>query len=651
MVAATAKREGRGLSPHTVLLGVICVFCMNSFATAAATQVFNFEQGDTGWLLPPAYSVVKGAGMNGSAALVYANDDPRLPYAFPQCEIPLETGVVYRVSGMVRTEDLDPGARKGAQLCIMCRDAGGTCVAEWYSAGTKGTKDWQRIEFVTRPIPPTAVQCLLVAYCTPQALGKAFFDDILVTPYEEPAVGQMFSSVYRNTAASGKIDFAVALSMPGTYSPGETKGVFSYMDAKGAQREVPVTPDARDRVGFSIDAAQLKEGESEIGFTLLAPDGTRLGSSSLTFQRPAKMPERRVWIDEHKRTIVDGEPFFPLGMYSSVRMRRDEYVKGPFNTIVSYLPLDAVEMDYFHTNGIKVVYSVKDVYPAMPERTPSTVTDDATASAYVQGKVDAFRTHPALLAWYVNDECTLERFESLRTRQELLERIDPDHPTWAVLYQYDLMRAMAPTFDILGVDIYPVTGSPLSSVTQGARRTSGALLGMRPMWHVPQSFDWGIFRDDKPGAPPYRMPTVGEMRSMTWQFIAAGANGLIYYGFSTIQVPKRKDGTPFDFDKAWADICTVAEEVRTYAPVLLSVEKAPTLSGAPGAWGARVWRKDGETWLLVVNAQDKADSAELTLSEDFATVEPAFGPAAEKSGARTLNVSLAPNEPALYRIR
>ena len=614
-------------------------------------EVFTFEDGGAGWTIPPAYSVVRGEGMNGSSAFVYENADPALPYVYPQREVQLQTGVVYRVSGWIRTENLEPGRRKGAQLAVLCWDSKGELVKDWYSPGVRGTKDWQKIEFVTREIPPEAAKCALLAYCTPQALGKACFDDIRVAPYEDPAVGLIFSSAYRNTAASGKVTFGVALSVPEKYSPEETKGVFSYFGSDGARKKVSVTPVARDRVFFPLDAAQLKEGDSKIGFGLFAPDGKSLGTSSLTFHRPAEMPKRRVWIDEHHRAIVDGEPFFPLGMYSSVRAHRAEYVKGPFNTIASYLPLDAVEMDFFHTNGIKVIYSVKDIHPGMPERTPATVTDEATASAYVHATVNAFRSHPALLAWYVNDESTIERFKALRMRQELLERIDPDHPTWTVLYQYDMMRAMAPTFDILGVDIYPVTTSPLSAVTQGARKTSDAMLGLRPMWHVPQSFDWGLFRDDKPGAPPYRMPTIAEMRSMAWQFIAAGANGLIFYGFSTIQVPKRKDGTPFSFDKAWADICTVAEEVKQYIPVLLSVEDAPSVTGAPSAWGLRVWRKDGETWLLVVNAQDTAASADLTLSEDFSSVAPAFGPAAEKTGPRTLKVSLAPNETALYRVR
>ena len=628
--------------PHVVSAFLLC--------GGAAAEVFTFEDGGAGWKIPPAYSVIRGEGRNGSSAFVYDNADPHLPYAYPFCEVSLRPGVVYRVSGWIRTENLDPGKRKGAQLAVMCRDANGELLKDWYSPGLRGTKDWQKIEFTTREIPPAAATCVLVAYCTPQALGRACFDDIQVVPYEDPAVGMLFSSAYRNMAANGKIDFGVALSVPEKYSPEETTGVFSYVGAGGARKEIPVTPAARDRAFLSLDAAQLKEGGSEVRFELFAPDGKSLGSSSLAFHRPAKMPKRRVWIDKHQRTIVDDEPFFPLGMYSSVRMRRDDYVKGPFNTIASYLPLDAVEMDFFHTNGIKVIYSVKDMHPGMPERTPSTVTDEATASAYVHGIVDAFRSHPALLAWYVNDESTIERFDALRTRQALLERIDPDHPTWTVLYQYDMMRAMAPTFDILGADIYPVPTTPLSDVTAGARRTRDAMLGMRPMWHVPQSFDWGLFRDDKPGAPPYRMPTVEEMRSMSWQFIAAGANGLIYYGFSTIMPQKRKDGTPFSFDNAWADICTVAEEVRQYIPVLLSVDEPPSVSGAPEAWGVRVWRKDGDVWLLAVNAQDEPSEAELTLGEDFAAVDAAFGPPAMQTGPQTLRISLAPNEPAFYRI-
>ena len=133
---------------------------------------------------------------------------------------------------------------------------------------------------------------------------------------------------------------------------------------------------------------------------------------------------------------------------------------------------------------------------------------------------------------------------------------------------------------------------------------------------------------------------------MAWQCVASGANGLIFYSFTAIQ----KETHGFPFARAWADICKVGEELKKYIPVLLSVEPALTVAGAPEEWGVRAWRKGGETWLLAVNAQDKASAAELSLSEVFSAVAAEFGPAADKTGERTFKVSLAPNEPALYRI-
>ena len=97
------------------------------------------------------------------------------------------------------------------------------------------------------------------------------------------------------------------------------------------------------------------------------------------------------------------------------------------------------------------------------------------------------------------------------------------------------------------------------------------------------------------------------------------------------------------------DICTVGAELKKYLPVLVSAP-GPMVTGAPAAGGVRTWREDGDTWLLLVNAQEKADTAEVALPEDFQTIKAEFGPSAGKTGARTARVSLAPNQPVLYRI-
>ena len=112
---------------------------------------------------------------------------------------------------------------------------------------------------------------------------------------------------------------------------------------------------------------------------------------------------------------------------------------------------------------------------------------------------------------------------------------------------------------------------------------------------------------------------------------------------------RKTNKTPFD--KAWADVCAAAGEVRRYIPVLLSVEPAPDVAGVPPEWDVRVWRKGGETYLLAVNSQEKPASAVLEISEDFMDVRTEFGAAAQKSGQRGLFIALGANEPALYRIK
>ena len=70
------------------LLAMACAVFEASVAVGVSTtdgdgENLNFERGSTGWKLPSAYSVKKGEGMNGTAALVYENSNPGLPYAFP----------------------------------------------------------------------------------------------------------------------------------------------------------------------------------------------------------------------------------------------------------------------------------------------------------------------------------------------------------------------------------------------------------------------------------------------------------------------------------------------------------------------------------------------------------------------------------------
>ena len=598
----------------------------------------DFEKGADSWALTPGYSIVKGEGRSMTSALVYENRDSEFPYAQPKQLVKLEPGKVYRFSAWIRTENITPQKGAGASVCLESQEADGKTIKWYWTGGMKGSGDWKKIEGVSRPIPEEAKHCYVSVFCSPGSTGKAYFDDVEVAERTMRPVDGLYSSVYRNEATEGRVDFKAAICIPDCFAPSDMKAVFSYRTCEGKVRNVTVVPSVRDEVAFSCDVSDLARGESPVSVRLLAPGGAELGKASLKFRRQESTPRRRVFFDRHNRTIVDGRPFFPLGMYTGGKNGRETYVKGPFNCVMPYAAPDKEGMDFYHTNGVMVIYSLKDIYYGT-SRAPKNVKNAADERNVVRHKAKLFKGHPALLAWYLNDELSIALRNRLTARRNLLEELDPDHPTWSVVYQIESLREYMPTFDAIGTDPYPVPRRPLSMVTDWTRRTCAASFGVRPVWQVPQAFE--AQQADS------RMPTAEEMRSMSWQCIAAGANGLIYYTYGTLHRPTNK--TPFA--KAWADVCAAAGEVRRYIPVMLSVEDPPAVSGAPSAWSVRVWRKDGEVYLLAVNAQDNPETAELMLSEDFTEVFAEFGPAAERAGRRVLRISLGTNEPAMYRIR
>ena len=364
------------------------------------------------------------------------------------------------------------------------------------------------------------------------------------------------------------------------------------------------------------------------------------------------MPSRAVWFDAFGRTIVNGEPFFPLGMYwGGITTNKFEvYAKGPFNCLMPYAsPTSKDLMDLCHAHGVKVIYSVKDVFSGT-HWAPKGVDTEADEVAYITARVSKFKNHPALLAWYLNDELPLSMLPRLSARRDLMERLDPGHPGWVVLYQYSQIADYMPSFDVIGTDPYPIP-RPAALASTWTRATYTGTMGLKPLWQVPQAFDWAAYKKSPEEKKKNRAPTEAELRSMCWQCIACGANGLVMY--SWFDLWKEPNGVPFA--TRWAEVCRVGEEIKKFIPVLLADELCgfarPVADASAGPLCVRAWRHEGETWLLAVNSSDKPLDAQIDLSGKCAVASTAFGPVPKLAeDGRKLTVPLAPLEPAFIRI-
>ena len=105
---------------------------------------------------------------------------------------------------------------------------------------------------------------------------------------------------------------------------------------------------------------------------------------------------------------------------------------------------------------------------------------------------------------------------------------------------------------------------------------------------------------------------------MSWQAIAGGANGLIYFYFEDV---RRRGATKEENERRWADICAVAREVKKHEAVLLA-EPGPAVEEVPEGLVCRTWRTaDGKVHYLVCNTERKPIKGGIRIGGDLQDID------------------------------
>ncbi len=319
----------------------------------------------------------------------------------------------------------------------------------------------------------------------------------------------------------------------------------------------------------------------------------------------------RVWIDTKGRTVVDGRRFFPFGVYGGVgESHIGRFKGGPFNTLMVYGAPSRDDFDRAAANGLKVIAGVNHYFAGFGD-TAKSVKSVADEEPQLAAYVDSVKGHPALLAWYAFDELPITMLPQLVRRRSFLERVDPNHPVWAVMNNWEFSEHYLGAFDVAGCDPYPIPNNPISDVAEAVGLQRSQTSG-RAVWVVPQIFSWANY-SRKDGRPPTR----DEIRNMTWQAIVEGANGIIYFKYGDLL---NNNGGKNTFETRWADLMDVAWEVRRFMPVLLTDEPEIGVSGQTGSVRARALAHGGDVYLVVVNTSCESGRAKLDVS-GFSTYE------------------------------
>jgi hypothetical protein len=585
----------------------------------------GFEDGAVPWSLPRTFSVVDDIAHGGARSLRLVNTN-KATYLLASQNIPFKPGMKYRYSAWIRTRGVK-GEDTGASLCMEWSGAHGWLGGS-YASGKKGDCDWSLVESVTGPIPKEATSVHLSLYLRKGMTGTAWFDDVRATEHFPPALdAALLLPNYRGLLPKNAADqrvvvrASIADPMKGGIEPEQTTLVCTLLAGDKAVREQRIP---KPKAGFNdvtLDAKPLAAGDYRVRVELFAPDSASLGRQEFEVHKlAASAPQPTVFIDRHNRTLVNGKPFFPLGWYfgpgpttKNFEEHLDRVAASPFNTIMCYgVSVGGVEkvrayLDAFAARKLKLIYSIKDVY-AGTQYYYEPVLGFRGEEAIVRGIVPLFRDHPAVLAWYLNDELPLTMRDRLDARQRLVKSLDPNHPTWSVLYQVDEFYGYLNSADVLGADPYPVSDRPVTMAGDWTRKCAAVSDGLRPLWMVPQAMDWACYHKDR--ADKYRAPTLDEELVMTYLCLIHGAHGLIYYCYHDLMRDR------LGFDKRWADMLVVGNEVKQLFPALLSTAKTPKLDVTASRDAAQfAVRADdaGRRYVLMANP-DAKESVTLSVA-------------------------------------
>lgn len=318
-----------------------------------------------------------------------------------------------------------------------------------------------------------------------------------------------------------------------------------------------------------------------------------------------------VTIDKEGRLIVNGEPFFVIGLYSVPERGLAQAKELGFNSVHSYLGEGRKEV--FRKSGRKVemqryLSAVHQhglmAWVGLPRYE---IANDFTP--VIERYINAVKNSPALLAWYIYDEpdCEGVPTDKIEYVANMLSLQDPSHPKLLVLCNDNILSKQYYHIpDILITDYYPLKrqGSKLNGVTQ---RIKSVLKNDKPVWNVVQIHGKGS------GGPGYGLtePNFKELRNMVYQSIIAGAKSLLFFTYHGTQYHL------YESPEGLRNIKKITTELNRIAPILLSdqVKNDRVKREKNNKLRSRLFRYQQKNYYFVVNLTRKPVVLKATIKK------------------------------------
>jgi hypothetical protein len=321
----------------------------------------------------------------------------------------------------------------------------------------------------------------------------------------------------------------------------------------------------------------------------LEKNGSVLAEASTGMKILSPSPGQTIVDDDHT-LLVEGKPFFPLGLY---HVKPEDYgqVAGLGINTVQYWTWHRREgLDKAQEHGLKALFELNH-----------------KSEKIIQDVVRNQGDHPAVLMWYGMDEPAEGSHGMAEMMRRVFNEADDRRPVFMVSCRPDLFGVQSGFANVFAHDPY---GKP-EKVLDWMNKAGEAVKGMKPVICVP-----GVFGKE----------TAEELRATAYIALAKDARGIIWYPWQQSGGGPQGIGLKNSPEQQEV-IRTLCAEIKALTPALTSPQRT-LFSSTDGKLHGIFCEGGGKDYVLMVNASPEKIVAGASVPEN-GTFKDFFGKSGE----------------------
>ena len=314
----------------------------------------------------------------------------------------------------------------------------------------------------------------------------------------------------------------------------------------------------------------LAAGEYAVNATLKDSQKKKLADAETSIKILSPTPAQTI-IDQDNTFLVNGQPFFPMGLY---------HVPPSDYSTVAGLGINTIQF-WAWDFGVDRLGVSRGLAKASANGLKTIIELNHKSESIIQDIVKQHGANPAILMWYGLDEPAEGSYSTADMMRRAFHAVDNAHPIFQASCRPDIFAEQSAFTDVFGLDPY---GSP-QKVLNWMTNAVSAMAGRKPVVCV-----LGAFGGDTPAA----------FRASAYIALASDARGIVWYPWSQM------GGGPIgvglkNHPEHQGVVSQICAEVSAMLPALTAPDRRP-LASADGSLRGLFCVAGTRRFLLLVNS-------------------------------------------------